>query len=299
MDGRAWCQAAVVVAALLLAGDVTAGTLTGISQNRVVQSTTTDATTGFECFDPIFGPPLLGCPVDLGTTVSHDPHAAVDFGLFSATAATAGGSASQESEIGPTLVRGAGSANVNATASAPTQPPYLLITRFVDPETEDDFEVSVSLDAPTAFRLDLSGSILYPDPAFPVGWNAALSIQVNGPAGSVASFSALPDFGCLSDPNTLLCTVTPAPVSITGILEPGTYSVDVSLVTAAQGTYLRNVGPVGSSAGGDYSVELLLLSPVSVPALTPYGLGFLVLALALPAVLVPRILGSPRSTRRA
>jgi hypothetical protein len=290
LPGCLWTLAPGLVALGLLLGAppvARAGSFSNVSQLREVRADTTDATTGYTCLDGI----LPACPVDLGTTTPSDLHAAPDFAPFVATATTPGATADHASEIGSTRLAASASAQVNASASTESSPSYLLVLRTVDPSTRDDFDVEVAVDEATPFVLEIGGFIEYPDPAFPFVWDASLSVVVTGPGGELASRVVVPDFGCASDPETFLCRVEPAEVTVSGILAPGTYRVDAELVTSAGGSWLPSTGPLSGYAAGAYDVELRLLSDAALlPMLGPTSTAVLVFVLAGAGFLGSRVL---------
>ena len=247
-----------------------------VSQVREVQSDTVDATTGYTCLNGI----LPACPVDLGTSTPSDSDLASTSGLWNGTAATSGGSASQASIVYSSLVAASGNSVSDADSDEIADAGYILVLQTVDPSTSDDFEVTVTLDDAAVFSFAASGQIVYPDPNFPLTWDAGFDVQFTGPSGTVASFQAVVDLSCTSDAE-FQCTVAPTPVSLSGVLPAGTYTVDVELTTSAEGTWLHSAGAVAAFASGSYAVSLELTPSPGVPALSPAALGLLVLGLGL------------------
>jgi hypothetical protein len=281
-----------VLAGLVLVLPVRAAELTPTAQLRRVQSDTVDATTGYTCLQGGPGPPLPGCPVDLGTSTPSDVESAPGFDPFSATASTPGGSASQTSSIGSSLVTAEGSSSASASSQSLVDPNYLLVLRTVDPSTSDVFELAFDLDEASPFTFGASGEIRYPDPAFPLSWGVALHVSLSGPGGEIASLAALPDYGCVSNPE-FFCVVAPTPVSLAGTLEPGSYTLSVELTTSAAGGYIPSVGPVAGAADGSYAVSLGLPPAEPMPALREPGALLLAGVLALLGLRVASRPGRP------
>jgi hypothetical protein len=263
-------------------GPVGAGEFTPVSQLREVRSDTVDATTGYTCLEGGTGPPLPGCPIDLGTLTHSDANSAADFLPFAATVTTPGGSANQTSSIGAAAVHAEGSSDSSASATEITDSAYVLVLRTVDPSTVDDFQVMFSLDEASAFEFEASGQIAYPDPSFPLIWDAALDVSLTGPGGEIASFQAVVDPFCVPDP-TFICTVAPTPVFLSGVLAPGGYTLALELTTSAAGSWLPSVGPLAGGASGAYDVELRLVSGAT-PVPSVRGGGRAALAASLGAL---------------
>ncbi len=264
-----------LAASMLAAGPAGAVGFTPVSQLRALHSDTTDSTTGYTCLEGGVGPPLPGCPVDLGTTTASDVRTAPDFATFDETAATPGGTSTQASSLAPGALLATGDASANATASEIDDPSYVLVLRTVDPSTTNDFLVTVSLDAATGFRFEASGWVEHPDPAFPVSGTAVLDVALEGPTGPVATLHASFDPSCAVSPSFGVCRVEPPPVVMSGTLPAGTYTLDVHLEAGAAGSWLPSTGPLPGFSSGGYEVALRLdgePSPASLPALGPAAL---------------------------
>jgi hypothetical protein len=276
---------------LALASPSAAGAaeFTPVSQVRQVRVDAVDSTTGYLCVEPIAGRLYPGCPVDLGTTTPSDVASAPDFDPLSATAATSGGSASQDSTIGATSIAAAGSSEGSASASEMSDPDYLIVLHFVDVDTDDELEVTVTLDEAAEFELEASGQIAYLYPALPVQSFADLEIVLTGPGDTeVAAFRVAYDLGCT--PGDLgLCNLAPPPLLASGELEPGSHTLRVQLTTSAEAGYHHGMGPLAGFVSGSYATELRL-SPDGAP----------VPALAWPArlLLVGVLLAVPVAARR-
>jgi len=259
-----------------LSGGGAAAEFTPVSQLRAVQSDTVDSATGYTCLSGI----LPACPVDLGTSTPTASDSASSFGPWSATAATLGGSTSQTSIIHSSVVSAAGSSVSDAAANEIADSGYFLVLQTIDPSTSDDLEVTVDLDEAAEFSFAATGQIVYPDPGFPLTWDAGLDVQFTGPSGTLASLQAAVDLSCTPD-TEFRCTVAPSPVSLTGVLPAGTYTVDIELTTSAEGGWLPSAGAVAAVASGSYEVSLELTPSASVPALSPPALVLLALGLGL------------------
>lgn len=258
--------AAVLVVSSVLAGGAEAADLTPVSQLREASASSNTVTTGFECLGPF---PSYGCPVVLDNVsvldVDTAPLPILSAFVTTASVASATATATHDSVVTVDAIVAQGSASAQGAMSELSIPPYLAV--FVDStrSTRDDVDVTFSLDAPTPFTFDASGSIVYPDPAFPLPWAVLLEITLTGPGGEIASYVVAPDYGCISDPETFECVVAPTPLSISGVLDPGTYTLDVTLTTMGSGTWLHSAGTVSGFSSGEYDVALLLDDVPSVP----------------------------------
>jgi len=269
---------ALVLGWILIPGVAVAGEFTPVSQSRSVHSDTINSTTGYTCLNGI----LPSCPVDLGTTTPSDDHAASNFAPWSAEATTTGGSSSQNSVVGVTSVIASGSSSADASAEVLTEPgypPYILVLSRSDPSTRNDFSMSFDLDVASNFSFLASGEIVYPDPSFPLVWDASLQLELSGPSGVVATLEAVVDSACTPD-TEMLCTVTPTPITMSGVLPPGAYNLTIELVTSAGGSWLPSPGAMSGLASGSYDVSLQLTPTPSVPALSVPALWLLALGLA-------------------
>ncbi len=292
----------VAAVALWAGGSETAraGTFAPISQLREVRSDTIDATRGYTCLGGGGGPPLPSCPTDLGTTTPSDIAAATDFAAFDETAATPGGSATQTSSITPTSLMAIGQNAANATASVLPNPPCcLFVLRTVDPTTVNTYQVTVALDAATAFTLTAGGWVEHPDPSFPVNGQGSLDISFKGPSGALGSFHASYDPGCSVQPTFGICRVEPAPLALSGTLPAGTYTLDIVLEASSAGSWFPSVGALSGYGVGAYQVALDLEAsePPPVPGLGPIATGALVAVLAALGSPAARGRCSPRRSR--
>lgn len=106
------------------------------------------------------------------------------------------------------------------------------------------------------------------DPSFSVVWDAGLTIDFSGPSGAVGTLQAAIDVSCT--PNAeMLCTVEATPISLSGVLPPGSYDLNIELATAAEGSWLPSVGAIGAFVSGSYEVSLQITPAADVPALSP------------------------------
>lgn len=260
---------------MLAAGPAGAGAFSPVSQLRALHSETTDSTTGYACLEGDIGPPLPGCPVDLGTTTVSDVRTAPGFASFDETATTPGGTSAQSSSLAAGALLAAGDASANATGSEIDDPSYVLVLRTVDPSTTNDFQVTVSLTAATDFSFEASGWVEHPDPTLPVNGAAVLDVTFDGPSGRLATLHASFDPSCAVSPSFGVCRVEPTPVVLAGTLPAGTYALGVHLEAGAAGSWLPSTGPLPGFSSGGYDVALRLdggPSPAALPALGPAAL---------------------------
>ncbi len=261
---------------LLAAGTATGAEFTTSAQLREIRSDTVNSTTGYTCLAGM----LPACPVDLGTTTLSDVNSAPDTAPWNATASTLGGQVSQNSILGSTQMIATGSSSASATAEVVVDPSYLLVLRKTNPSTANDFAATFDLDEASTFSFLASGQIVYPDPNFPLVWDASLTIEFSGPSGVVGALQAIVDVSCIPDAE-MLCTVAPTPISLSGILPPGSYDLNIELVTEAEGSWLPSTGALGALASGSYEVSLQLTPVTGVPALSPRALLLLALGIGL------------------
>lgn len=278
---RSGALGAAGAAIVFVAGPAWAGIFTPVAQLRVVNSETTDQTTGFTCLDGgTGGPPLPACPIDLGTFMTQDTKTAPGFALFDELVTTAGGSSTQTSSITTASVSATGADQSNGSAAELTDPCCLFVLQSVTPSTDNDFAVTVDLDVPTDYTFQASGWVEHPDPNFPVVGAASLDIGFDGPSGSIATMHASFDPGCSVSPSFGVCRVEPTPIALSGTLPAGTYVINVHLETSASGNWLPSTGTINGFASGAYDVTLALLPGTPVPVLGPAGVGALATLLA-------------------
>ena len=173
----------------MAAGTATSAEFTTSAQLREIRSDTVNSTTGYTCLAGV----LPACPVDLGTTTLSDVQSSPDTNPWNATASTLGGQVSQNSILGSTQMIATGSSSVSATAEVVVDASYLLVLRKTNPSTANDFAATFDLDEASTFSFLASGQIVYPDPNFPLVWDASLTIEFSGPSGVVGALQAIVD----------------------------------------------------------------------------------------------------------
>jgi len=283
-------RAAVALLALVLGLGVLpatpgfAGVFTPVSQSREVRADEHVVTTGYACIGTIAGHPFPSCPVVLDDILDSDVQSAPGFAPdpFVASPAVAGASASHSSSVQPdSIVLSGSGTSYGAAAELPLQPGYILVLQTADRTTGDDSTITVDLDEPTPFSFEASGRIDYPDPNIPVQWGVGVEISLTGPGGSVATLTLAPDYACPNgDPGMFLCWVEPTPVTVSGTLPAGQYTLQVVATTEGGGSWYPNVGSLGGFSSAEYSASLSLGPAQPVPGLGPLALA------ALAAVLV-------------
>ena len=263
---------AITGAAVLLAAPVYASVFTPISQGRSVGVENQHLRVGYTCLGGGGGPPLPACPVTLIDTTTSDIHTAPGFipDPFAATATVTSGTASHTSSVQPTRVSVSGDAAVSGSASEISDPGYLLLLDAHDLSSSDASTISVSLDEATPFTFEASGRIDYPDPSFPLSWDAEVQIDLDGPGGSVASFTVAHGNLCPDgDPGNFTCFTEPTPLVVTGTLPAGEYTLTVLSTAEASGNWLPSTGPLGAASSAEYATSLTLAAAPPVPLLGP------------------------------
>jgi hypothetical protein len=213
------------------------------------------------------------CEPDSSTTTTDgDQHGAPDANPWSATASLAAFPdtwASQDSAIGADAITASGS---HAGVSSYSNSGGFPITFVSEDHTSgSDFSVTFQLLESHGFQLSGSvtteGGLLSSSQAF---------VRLRGPgAAVVAEVEVASDPGC-ADPSC--ATVGPEPLDATGVLAPGTYTLEASAGGTAAGTHSPS-GSFGSSQSGAFDLTLQL-SPPAVPALPPSAAALLATALA-------------------
>lgn len=176
--------------------------------------------------------------------------------------------ASQDSEITSWSVRAVGSHRAGASFWYEGLP-FPIIFHSESRDTDTHALVSFELDAGSAYVL--SGSVTTRGLMFS---SSSARVRLTGPGDVlVAEVEVLSDPDCPSDDCE---TVGPELLDASGVLAPGTYTLEAIASGRAGGIHSTS-GSVGSSQGGDFEVELQLSAPV---ALLP-GTSRALLALAL------------------
>jgi len=255
-----------------------------VTQSREVRADQHVVTIGYACVGSVGGHPVPACPEVLDDVLDADVETAPGFvpDPFVANPAVVGASVSHWSSVQSDAVVLSGSGTSQGSAGElPLQPGYVLILQTADRSTGDDSTITVELDEPTPFSFEASGRIDYPDPNFPVQWNVGVEITLTGPGGPVAALTLAPDFACPNgNPDLFTCWVEPTPVTASGTLPAGQYTLQVVATTEGGGSWYPSVGSLGGFTSAQYSAALSLGPAQPVPGLGPLALAALAAVLA-------------------
>ncbi len=272
----------LALCALLLPATSTAGVFTPVAQSRVLTASDHLFVQGFTCWETVGIYQLPGCPETLEDTVTSDAVSAPDFAPFSGTASLAGATVDHGSAIGASQVTVVGTASAEGEAAWYAEPGYeeagALRTR--DRAARDESTITVTLDEATPYLLQASGRLEHSLLAPVLSWDASLLVTLDGPGGEVGRFEVQYDPLCANpDDDSMTCLVEPAPLYQLGTLQPGQYTLTISLLTEADGGWYR-FSEASAIALGAYDVALTLDPVVTpVPLLGPLALCGLALAL--------------------
>lgn len=259
----------VLLAGLTLLAPATRGEILELqSQTRTVGVQIDHRELHYESCSP---PPLDPyCEPDFIDTTSYsDDAAAPDASPWVATANLAqfpNTYASQDSEIGGSSIRASGSHQAISYYTWPYPFPPPVIQIHEDHASDSSFSTTFVLT--TAGFYQLTGSVS--STAGPFAESTAF-IRLTGPGAEVvAEVQLTPDSLCSPAPDCMM--LGPEPIAASGVLPPGTYTLEAGASGRAGG--YREMNDI---AYGDYDVELTLAGPV--PALSASGLVLLALAL--------------------
>ena len=241
-----------LLAMLPTASSAQPGVLHLVSQSREVRVDVESVEAYYASCIPLISP---GCTPDSTTveTVS-DGDTASGSGPFVASASPPGfpGSiATQDSEITTSSIRAAGTHA--ATSTFWNSGGFPITFQSESHDTRTLASVSFDLDAPSAFVL--SGSVTARGLMFS---GSTSSIRLIGPGGVVAEIVVNSVADCV-DPACV--SVGPEPIDASGILEPGSYSLEAVASGNAGGVH-STAGSFGSFEGGEYEMRLELSVPI-------------------------------------
>jgi urease beta subunit len=260
-----WLGVSVCVAAALAAGPASAG-IEVLSQERRVAVDIDVVEDTFSSCIPLITP---GCLPDSTTTANHpDSAEAPDTGPFLATANVPGfaaTSASQDSEIGAWTIRASGSHA--ATATFWNTGGFPITFHSEHHHVESRASVEFQLEEAVGYSLD--GSVSTGGAIFSA---SSAWIRLVGPGGVVAEVQVDSDPDCI-DPGCF--SVGPAPLSASGVLAPGSYTLEAVASGLASGAHSTS-GSFGTAVDGAFDVELVLDGP-PVPSLRGPALALLAL----------------------
>lgn len=262
-------SAALLAGLALLPPALPAGAqLALVSQTRSVDVSIETRDDVYASCVPLIDPFCM--PTSTTIDTFHDGETAPDAGPFTAVASVPGfpdTTAQQSSEITATAIEGSGSHGAVSTYSTSGGFPVVLHSETHDTETRLAAEFEVAEGTP----YQLTGSVTTSGGLFS---SSSARITLLGPGGPLGEVEVVSDPNC-ADPET--CgTVGPQPIALSGLLAPGTYTLEAVASGTAEGLHSTS-GSYGSGQGGSFDVQLALAPGVpSVPAWAR-----LVLALAL------------------
>lgn len=234
------------------------------SQDRSVEVASTLNT--LQCMPPPSGCTPIAPPVN-----SSDSESAPGFSPFVATASLPGGyTATQDSSLSTASISAQGSALHSGAGAYFSPPPGGA--HVTNGSSDSHFEVAFDVDAPTPYRLHGSVSA-----NGGLSANTVSQIRLRTAGGTlIEEVVAATDYNCQ---DSGCAQVGPLPIHRVDVLAPGSYVLEASSAGSASPFFFA-LQFFSLASTGSYDVTLAL---VEVPALPPFALGGLALALSLAA----------------